>query len=507
MQKAQQAAASTGGGASGAGSSAGAGSSSSGSGSGDGAGLVPGGSVGGVTFAGLGPNAKGSSPAKAQAYNYLVTHKVDPNDPRWASAAATALNQKTPGVYAAPTGQILAFGGEQIKTAPNGYGLAPGTYDGGAKGEFYAPPSGKSGGSAGKLGAADQLDASRVVMENNPADFMSWKRTATITGVKWGTGVFSVDFDKRDGAGHWPDFPVPGWNGGMVQYTLGLCFYENRWYCSAAIQFWYGRALPQTTGIAQNWYYDSVRWGPMARHQPAYGESVGVFVGEGNLRNILDGSQSPLRERSNVVVVKWPYPGGGSGAPPGEARTQSVSMRSAAPPGSSKSASSAPRQGVCGTPLTHAPAPQPNGDAIDLSRVVYDEGVDISSWKITSRLGDVSVGAGQLCTPHSMSGKWPAVDFFGYPSTKVEGNMWLFADIGGVWHGGAADWLRPGQTCKGEALDALGPNAFYNGREPLKSWTPCPGELVGFAVSMPARAGQWGAAERSNVVLVPWPGN
>ncbi|MDB5097394.1 MAG: hypothetical protein JWM80_1815 [Cyanobacteria bacterium RYN_339] len=57
---------------------------------------------------------------------------------------------------------------------------------------------------------------------------------------------------------------------------------------------------------------------------------------------------------------------------------------------------------------------------------------------------------------------------------------------------------------KGVNVSDMGADTFYD-TEPLKSWKPKSGELVGFAVSTPARAGQWGKAERSNVVLVRWP--
>ena len=39
---------------------------------------------------------------------------------------------------------------------------------------------------------------------------------------------------------------------------------------------------------------------------------------------------------------------------------------------------------------------------------------------------------------------------------------------------------------------------------PLCYWIPQPGEYSGLGVSTPSRAGQWGSAERSNVILVQW---
>ena len=55
----------------------------------------------------------------------------------------------------------------------------------------------------------------------------------------------------------------------------------------------------------RDWYYDG-RWGNLAGYQPATGELIGVFVVAGNLRGVKDGSQSPVKERSNVVLVKMP---------------------------------------------------------------------------------------------------------------------------------------------------------------------------------------------------------
>ena len=132
------------------------------------------------------------------------------------------------------------------------------------------------------------------------------------------------------------------------------------------------------------------------------------------------------------------------------------------------------------------------------------KGVSIADWEITSNISGVSFGSAEVCTPHSKSGQWPKLDFFGDKETKVEGNMWIFAFINGHWVGGAGHWLRPGQTCKGTNLNEVGPDLYYDA-PPLRNWSPCHGELVGFAVSAPARAGQWGTAERSNVIMVHWP--
>ena len=61
-----------------------------------------------------------------------------------------------------------------------------------------------------------------------------------------------------------------------------------------------------------NWFYDPGRWAPMTYHQPAVGEMVGFFICAGDCRNNPDGTLSPVKERSNVVLVLFPSDGGGT---------------------------------------------------------------------------------------------------------------------------------------------------------------------------------------------------
>lgn len=150
----------------------------------------------------------------------------------------------------------------------------------------------------------------------------------------------------------------------------------------------------------------------------------------------------------------------------------------------------------------------PGEDAFDLSAAIIVKGAPgVATWPMTATLDEVTIASEELCTYHSKAGQWPTVPFFDDPENPIEGNQWYFANIGGTWYGGAGEWLRPGQQCKIVNTDALGPDEFYGGEEPLYSWIPEPGELIGVMVSTPARA--WPAMatldERSNVVLVPWP--
>jgi hypothetical protein len=145
------------------------------------------------------------------------------------------------------------------------------------------------------------------------------------------------------------------------------------------------------------------------------------------------------------------------------------------------------------------PTSAPN-DQLDMNLVTIAKGADIRGWAVTSTMTSVTHIGTELCTNHTMAGRWPVLPFFDTGAT-VEGNQWFFANINGKWYGGANEWLRPGQTCK-DVQGNIGGDNF--GGTPMEVWSPKPGELLGVAVSTPARAGQQGTAERSNVVLIHW---
>jgi hypothetical protein len=159
-------------------------------------------------------------------------------------------------------------------------------------------------------------------------------------------------------------------------------------------------------------------------------------------------------------------------------------------------------------PAQEPPPPPPpasggsaSADTLDLGSVTIALGADIRNWAVTSTLTSASFDGRDLCTFHTMAGRGPQLPGFGYPNVLVEGNQWMFANNNGKWYGGAGEWLRPGQECK-NVEGHIGQGAFTG--TIMQNWTPAPGELVGLAVSTPARAGQWGSAERSNVVLIHW---
>jgi hypothetical protein len=155
---------------------------------------------------------------------------------------------------------------------------------------------------------------SQATMVNSPADFANWAETAKITNITFTRDYFAVDFDRRMGPDRWPDVVPAGWTGGL-QYTLGMCVNKNEhWYCSAVVQFWHERELSASappSHVGFEWFYDG-RWGPMIGYQPQDGETVGIFVCAGNCRDNVAGTDSRVKERSNVAFVEWTNGGGAS---------------------------------------------------------------------------------------------------------------------------------------------------------------------------------------------------
>ncbi len=100
----------------------------------------------GVTFAGFSPQnhtnlsvSDLSNPlnGKYAAYDYLVSNKISPTGD-WAQAAADNMNKQfNTTIFKAIDGETLGYGDEYIHSAPNGYGMAQGTYNSAATGEFF----------------------------------------------------------------------------------------------------------------------------------------------------------------------------------------------------------------------------------------------------------------------------------------------------------------------------------------------------------------------------------
>jgi hypothetical protein len=159
-------------------------------------------------------------------------------------------------------------------------------------------------GSGGMLGT---LAIDQVTPANAP-DFRAWAQTTTIEAITIGLTDLSVQFDKQS---TWPEDSFG------VQYSIGLCLNRGGWICSAPIELWKGKpggggpiqnqaACPDKGyqgQVACNWFYDG-RWAALRGQQPQPGETIAVFVLQGDARNNV----STLHERSDFALVALPMP-------------------------------------------------------------------------------------------------------------------------------------------------------------------------------------------------------
>lgn len=155
-------------------------------------------------------------------------------------------------------------------------------------------------------------------------------------------------------------------------------------------------------------------------------------------------------------------------------------------------------------------------EGIDLRTAIFVKGPNVHSWAETSRITDVRISASQICVEHTRLGQWPPVPFFDDPGTTAEGNFGFCAntkymangDGRDQWYCAAAFWNRPGQACKGENAETLHETWYLPNEEPLRSWVPRPGEPFGIYITTPSRfwPNMKTTDERTNVVLMKWPG-
>jgi hypothetical protein len=151
--------------------------------------------------------------------------------------------------------------------------------------------------------------------------------------------------------------------------------------------------------------------------------------------------------------------------------------------------------------------------AIDLTKVIYLNSPDVSSWPQTGNLslveqdGNAATG-GPMCMSFTDPG-WPDSPWpYGGsdPNFGVYANQWYFAKIGGRWYGGAGEWIyRGAAVCKaGQGTRTIGPDSGFG--SPFSTWVPQAGEMVGFMVSSVARAGAVARTvdQRTNIIVQPW---
>lgn len=213
-------------------------------------------------------------------------------------------------VLAAPPIKRQVFGGSTGSPPTEGGPVGPPTPP-----PSNPPPGGGGPPATGLIGVTDAINLNTVVVENSPPDIASWTLTTILSQISWSgvasdptIGGVAPTFSAQS---TWPDYTPPGWTG-PLQYTLWLFLnIGDTWYGSGIIQFW--RGLTANGGgplnVGPNWVYDPVRWGPMAGHQPAVGELIGMMVSAGNARGQF--TVTSVKERSQVVTFPFPPATGG----------------------------------------------------------------------------------------------------------------------------------------------------------------------------------------------------
>jgi hypothetical protein len=131
---------------------------------------------------------------------------------------------------------------------------------------------------------------------------------------------------------------------------------------------------------------------------------------------------------------------------------------------------------------------------------------DVSDWKITSQVTDVSIDPRTICVYHTKAGQWPTADIFGV-GIPIEGNMVFVGNIGGQWYAASIDWLKPGVVCKGMTAEEIGVDQVRV--PPMDASWPGPqkGDKVGLLMTTPSsnRIYMRTINERTNIKLVIWP--
>jgi hypothetical protein len=155
------------------------------------------------------------------------------------------------------------------------------------------------------------------------------------------------------------------------------------------------------------------------------------------------------------------------------------------------------------------PIPDPDeGDrALEGAVVTSNSADDIWEWDVVLDLEGVYVTPGRIVFPFS----GPEMPIYNpEDDNPIVGNLWFGAKLGGDWHFGTVDWLRPHQSDK--RLDVPGthrntaealPTFIKSG--PLGVYVPSRGDECAILVSSVARNGLHSIDIRSDVILFAWP--
>jgi hypothetical protein len=189
---------------------------------------------------------------------------------------------------------------------------------------------------------------------------------------------------------------------------------------------------------------------------------------------------------------------------------------------------------VTGLVPTPPPAPQPPAptppsaplDAFDFAAAIQHDGPPFTTWPATSPITRLEFRSSGVFLEFPRKASWPDVVIPGWvnpdgtPGT-IYHSLGMAMRIDGVWHVSApVQVYRPLEGSGGPVYDQnvigthgqrgqVGSNWFYDGRWGALQRQPAAGEPVGFfAIAGSTRGGSSaiGLKERTNVVVVPFPG-
>ena len=145
--------------------------------------------------------------------------------------------------------------------------------------------------------------------------------------------------------------------------------------------------------------------------------------------------------------------------------------------------------------------------SVNLSNVTWLDS-DVSGWAQTANLSVRVTGGGSgIDLNYDKTSVWPA----GFPLdsvTALNANAWIFVYRNGNWVASTWEWMKPGQTSKGTSNLYAPGNALRGelSNSAARPFAPRSGDTYGFMVSCLARSSTRNCTERSNVVMVTWPG-
>ena len=152
-----------------------------------------------------------------------------------------------------------------------------------------------------KDGGGDQIDIKNATLVSPMDDrsALSWPVKSKITNVTMAPGLSCIEHTM---GGKWPAAPFAPPNGGLVEGTFWIFrYYQGKWYGGVFDYYRPGQTC-KATG-KEEYGVDQVRTFPLDYSWvPQVGEEVAFMVSTPGR-----GGYNTLDERSNIVVIKWPY--------------------------------------------------------------------------------------------------------------------------------------------------------------------------------------------------------